>query len=154
MWWRIKDYFNGFRARVWLIFMNYCFLISKSEFLLLGRALSFLTGGPVSAGRKSESYCDIMALWDLVVKSKLYPRSGSVSLRQLNPIHRKRATKFFYFLLENREGSNFAEKIWENIPEKCWKHTWEYTNCICMLVDQNQFCFTIDNCRQNNCIII
>ena len=113
--------------------MNYCFLISESEFLLLGRALSFLTGGPVSAGRKSESYCDIMALRDLVVKSKLYPRSGSVSLRQLNPIHRKRATKFFIFYwrigrdltLQKKYEKTFqknAGNILENIQTAsvCW----------------------------------
>ena len=31
---------------------------------------------------------------DLVVKGKLFPRSGSVALRQLNPIHKKRSQSF------------------------------------------------------------
>ena len=35
---------------------------------------------------------------DLMVKSKLSPRTGSVVLKQFNPIHKKRPKSFFFNL--------------------------------------------------------
>ena len=63
-----------------------------------------------------------MSTESLVLKSKLPPRSGSVVLRQLNPIHKKRGQKvqMFLFKLAMHKVSTKFHVIMIQIDVNCW----------------------------------